>query len=296
MATSTVGRQPAESEHYAVISKGYHGAFFYTGDYERWQLNNVLSRFLLQPAHRLVDIGGGTGRFASLIREAAGLDKVLCVDPSASMLEEAARLPGVDTVCRGGVDFALDAKIRYDRALIKEVVHHLNDTDLLTMFKGILAQLNAGGMVLVCTRPHVVDYPFFRAALEIWSRQQPPMEQYIEIMRAVGFCDVRCDVVAFPVVIDKDWWLQMVRSRFWSTFSHFSDEELAQGLDEITAKHAGNETIAFSEKMVFITARKQEELIDDRCIDCSHPVRHHAYMHPVRHHAYRTGEARGYRR
>jgi len=280
-----------ESEHYALLSKGYHGAFFYTGDYERWQLDNILSRFELQQAHRLVDIGGGTGRFASLLRDAAGLDRVLCVDPSASMIEEAARLPGVDTVCQGGAAFALDAKIHYDRVLVKEVVHHLSDEDLTKMFRGMLAQLNPGGLALVCTRPHVVEYPFFRAALEVWSQQQPPMEYYVECMRVAGFHDVRCDVVAYPAVVDKGWWLQMVRSRFWSTFSHFSEEELAQGLEEISAKHAGSETIAFSEKMIFITARKEAQPIVDWCIDCSHPMQKDTY---IRRHC-RRGRAGGHR-
>ena len=48
----------------------------------------------------------------------------------------------------------------------------------------------------------------------------------------------------------------MVGNRFWSTFSHFTDEELAAGIEEIRAKHGGGDEISFTEQMVFITATK----------------------------------------
>ena len=251
----------AHDNHYEAVSRQYHTAFFYTGEYERWQLCNILSRLQLRPSHRLVDIGGGTGRFASLLHAAAGLENaVLCVDPSRTMLEEAATLPGVDTACQGGLEFAQMASMagRYDRALIKEVVHHLDDEDLAAMYTGIFAQLPPGGRVLTCTRPQYPAYPFFRGALEVWSRQQKPMEHYVQLLRAAGFAEVRSDVAEFPATLNTDWWLEMVHVRFWSTFSreYFSDEQLAAGIEEIRAEHAGRDTISFTERMVFITACK----------------------------------------
>ena len=43
-------------------------------------------------------------------------------------------------------------------------------------------------------------------------------------------------------------------NRFWSTFSHFDDEELAKGIRELEEKHAGKETLEFNDNLVFITA------------------------------------------
>ena len=247
-------------DHYSAVSMKYHTAFFYTGEYERWQMECILPRLNLRPDHMLVDIGGGTGRFATLLHGAAELQQpVLCVDPSEEMLAEAAKIPGVETKCSGALEFA-QTETFFDRALLKEVVHHISDSDLKKTYSGIHRQLKPGGIVLTCTRPHVVQYPFFAASHEVWSRQQKPMEHYAEIMRAAGFEQVHCEVLEYAVTIEKKWWLDMVQSRFWSTLSleYFSEDELAAGLEEIKSTYADQETISFAEQMVFITATKTE--------------------------------------
>ena len=135
------GLHSEEGDHYKNVSASYATAFFYTGEYEDWQKGHILRCLRLAPEQRLVDIGGGTGRFAHLLHEAAALQQeAVCVDPSASMLEEAAALEGVATEHCGGVEWASKPE-RYDRALIKEVVHHLTDDELGTMYGGIFNQV-----------------------------------------------------------------------------------------------------------------------------------------------------------
>ena len=58
-------------------------------------------------------------------------------------------------------------------ALLKEVVHHFRPAELPEIFGGILSQLTPGGRLTVATRPHRPNYPFFRAAAEVWREQQP---------------------------------------------------------------------------------------------------------------------------
>ena len=87
------------------------------------------------------------------------------------MLKAAAQLDGVVAVCSGGVEFAQDTARSYDRALIKEVVHHIPDEALAAMYAGIFAQLSPGGVCLTATRPCVVQYPFFDAAMQVWKQQ-----------------------------------------------------------------------------------------------------------------------------
>lgn len=252
--------EPTRARADKDVAGKYMTAFFYTGEYEEWQKGHIARLLRLTPRCRLVDIGGGTGRFAQLLREACGLEQeALCVDPSAGMLEQAAKIPGIRTECAGGLEFSQKADESYDRALVKEVVHHLPDEELRQMFHGIFAQLQPGGICLTCTRPHVVQYPFFDAALEVWKRQQPPMEHYVSIMEEAGF-EVSCEVCDYPATLGVEWWLEMVQNRFWSTFSHFSDEELAAGIAEIRERYcqAGADTISFTEQMVFISASKPD--------------------------------------
>ena len=40
----------------------------------------------------------------------------------------------------------------------------------------------------------------------------------------------------YIVEMSKAKWLDMVRARFWSTFSHFNDEELKAGVAELEAQ------------------------------------------------------------
>lgn len=43
-------------------------------------------------------------------------------------------------------------------------MHHLTDEQLAAVFAGVHGQLTAGGGLLITTRPHQTDYPFFEAA------------------------------------------------------------------------------------------------------------------------------------
>jgi hypothetical protein len=42
--------------------------------------------------------------------------------------------------------------------------------------------------------------------------------------------EVTVEVAEYPATLEREWWLEMVNNRFWSTFSQFSDAELAAGI------------------------------------------------------------------
>ena len=63
----------ATKTHYDRVAASYHDAYFYSDAMKRWQRDEVLQRLQLQPHHRVADIGGGTGRFVGLLKDAAGL-------------------------------------------------------------------------------------------------------------------------------------------------------------------------------------------------------------------------------
>ena len=101
------------------------------------------------------------------------------------------------------------------------------------------------------TRPHDPDYPFFDAARAVWRAHQPPAEHFTDALARAGFGRVAADAATYPATLDRDRWLDMVSTRFWSTFSHFDDAALAAGVDEIRRAHPPGD-ISFSERLVFV--------------------------------------------
>ena len=48
----------------------------------------------------------------------------------------------------------------------------------------------------------------------------------------------------------------MVETKFWSTFSECTEEELAAGLEELRVTHQGEDVLDFVDKLIFIVGRK----------------------------------------
>jgi len=255
----TVG---AENAHYEEIAAGYMHAFFYAKGAYQEHLVEKVSRHLSfdqspgPESIRLVDSGGGTGNFTQALCDVNKLvHKALCVDPFQEMLDQATPYTSVQTLCLGAVEFAQEEDQVYDRLLLKEVVHHLPDKEMPAMFAGILRQLTPGGIVLTVTRPQEVDYPLFEAARQVWRENQPSSSVYVSAMEGAGF-QTQVVVVPYKVTMKKERWLSMVRARFWSTFSHFTQEELDAGVLELEAQFQGADTLEFEDRLLFLIGRK----------------------------------------
>jgi len=247
--------------HYQQVAASYESAFFYaSGPYQDWLLHEVAQRLHLDhPRLRVADVGGGTGNFSQELADHAQLaTPVLCVDNSPDMLAAAVQRPGVQPVCADALTFATSAGQCYDRALLKEVVHHLPAADVTPMYAGLAKQLTPGGVCCTVTRPQEVDYPLFEAARGVWRDKQPAVADLEAAMRAAGFCDVTVETATYRAVMPKQRWFAMVRDRFWSTFSNFSDDELAAGIAELEARFAGQEDVVFNDRLLFLIGRSPD--------------------------------------
>ena len=54
-----------------------------------------------------------------------------------------------------------------------------------------------------------------------------------------------------------NWWITMIRNRFWSTFSEFDDDNIEKGINEIKKRFEQSSFVNFSEKYVLIVAQKK---------------------------------------
>jgi SAM-dependent methyltransferase len=242
--------------HYAQVGARYEEGAFYdpSSSYNRWLAPRVSASLGLVPTSRFADIGGGTGGFTSALADLVGLEEPPCVvEPSP--LREQAGARGLQVSEHDALTFAATSPGEaWDAVLLKEVVHHLSLAEFPTLAGGLARALAPEGRVLIVTRPVVPDYPLFSAARVVWRIGQPPAERYAEPLRSSGL-EVSSSEHAFPFQIPKTQWFELIRRRFWSTFSHFSDDQLEVGIAEIDAQNSG-EVLHFEERLTFVEAQR----------------------------------------
>ena len=268
------------ASHYGGVRSVYEAAPFYApGPYEAWLTLACAQRMELASSHSLADLGGGSGAFATKLKQAASARWLSIVEPSASMLAGAEASSDVDSaICADALGWASSTEdgdgsvasrgmpARYDRILLKEVVHHFADSDRPLVFRRLREnRLAADGRVLIVTRPqHDIAYPLWEAAREVWAAHQPSEALLVDELKSAGFRDVATHVHTYPHEVETEKWCRLVEGRFWSTFSHFTDGELVEGCARIradaaakAASDAGGDAgvLRFDDRLLLIEAR-----------------------------------------
>ena len=260
---------------------------------ERLQLNSTafkISEDALnheRPRRRrvLLDIGGGTGNFTRMIVKDTNVSAIV-VDPFLEQSQCGNGVENVQFVAERAEAFMAtqkDAskevhdnsdqhgdenwwKHNYDCILLKEVAHHFADQDRKHIFRGMwqglrpLQKNESGTSLLLITRPqHDIDYPLWDEARQVWAQNQPSLETFVAELQEAGFQDIHHTIETFPCSVSLQRWQSMVKQRFWSTFSHFSDEQLEEACERIAQNeqhriHDG--VIEFEDRLVFLSAKK----------------------------------------
>jgi len=244
-----------------------------------------------QPSRCILDIGGGTGTFAhALMRNDDSNSRVVVVEPflDPSVVESpAAGKDGavVSFVKASAEDFLHPPSHDswrtqlggYDQILVKEVVHHFKDEDRVGIFRGMREGLrefsssetnnnNNNNMpsLLIITRPQIdIDYPLWDAARTVWKDNQPSAEDLEADLRAAGYSHIESTIEPIECTISLSRWQAMVKSRCWSTFSNFTDDELEEAC-AVIAEDASRDPRNFRSK-----TEDNDDLIlrfDDRLI------------------------------
>jgi len=276
-------------------ASSYENAFFYSeGEYTKWLCDLVQAELGVRDGTKkdkrrrvVIDVGGGTGNFTEMVIHGARESmEAIVIDPflpasssvAAEGVDAGGRLRFVkasaeDFIAGEGHDAdagkgceSQPSKTGYDHVLLKEVVHHFDANKRARIFAGLRAGLNSrgpedeeggnGASLLIVTRPQRdVDYPLWPAALEVWETNQPPADDIAADLREAGFRDVKQNVHPFPCEVALETWLGMIKNRFWSTFSKFTESELEEGCAHITRQAPPDGMLKFEERLLFIAAR-----------------------------------------
>jgi hypothetical protein len=173
-------------------------------------------------------------------------------------------------------------KNNYHQVLMKEVIHHFNGVERMEILRGIRLgfsshmtdkyddyEVNAVSesittqqqpSLLIITRPQLdIDYPLWPEARNVWSSNQPSLDDITTDLSLAGYQNIRHSVEAYPFYVPLQTWFSMIKSRFWSTFAHFSDDELTaacQWIEKFAVVTDDEGKIRFEDRLLFITADK----------------------------------------
>jgi cyclopropane fatty-acyl-phospholipid synthase-like methyltransferase len=274
-----VRRTTTTQSHYEAHSTdSYEGAFFYEpGAYTEYLQQLVRERLGIKVHSgkplRLLDVGGGTGNFTHMIVRDTKTTAIV-VDPFLaqhdSLVKDQSQLGFVTSSAEIFMEMPTQEnkwwRTGYHKVLLKEVVHHFTEGDRVPIFRGIRHGFSSATdissntpAILLITRPQRdIDYPLWDAAREVWAENQPSVEQLAREMREAGFHDIRYTTESYPCTIPLSKWQEMVRNRFWSTFSNFTDEQLDDACKSIE-KDGNNRLddqglLHFEDRLIFISA------------------------------------------
>ncbi|MPZ21275.1 MAG: methyltransferase domain-containing protein [Luteitalea sp.] len=240
-------------EHYSRLAERYDDYLHYSDDFIRALTSKMIEKLELEEGDRLVDLGCGTGMYSlDILAQVALTNPVIGVDPFPQML---AKIPEEAPMTRVALD-ALVFSARdgaYDKILMKEAVHHVDDKALL--FSNLFQRLSAHGRLLLVHVPPKVVYPLFDKALQRALGWHADPDELVTLLQRTGF-HVERDGLDYQHSIPKHRYFQMVERCYMSVLSSFTAEEIREGLAEMEHKYTDVTTLSFVDHFDYITGVK----------------------------------------
>lgn len=239
--------------HYQRMAERYDSYLSYSGDFVKDLAETIVEMLKIQPEDRFADVGGGTGLYTKAILDLVPLkNRPLVVDPIGPMLEAAPDDLDAELVQAGAVEF-VEQPGTYDKILMKETVHHIQDRARLCA--GFYERLAPGGAVLLVHIPPKIDYPLFDAALERSLTWHANPDDLVALLEGAGFAVSR-DRYEHHHSIGKDVYFQMVEHQYMTLLSSFTSDEIAAGLEEMAERYRDTDRLEFTDRFDCILGHK----------------------------------------
>ena len=201
----------------------------------------------LQSCSSIADLGGGTGYFTRLMLQRMKLspEYCACVDPYLAK----------DDVTEGGIHFLKEDAVDYveqldrkvDGFLLKEMLHHIPDQYRLFQSLADIFRKNGGGRGLIVTRPDNPNLVWFPEIAKVFKDSCVDVESTKELAEKAGLKWTQT-LHDFPMEFTLEEWSDLLRSRFWSIFKEFSDEELEEGIEQMKKENADKGVLNFPDR------------------------------------------------
>jgi len=124
-------------DHFSRIAPYYDRIF------RRTDADALLAWVAPEPHHRLLDVGGGTGRVAQYLL--ARVARVCVLDPSPGMVREGQR-KGI-CIAQGEAEYIPFESGSFDRIIVVDTFHHVRDQPLVV--RELLRVLAPGGRLVI---------------------------------------------------------------------------------------------------------------------------------------------------
>jgi demethylmenaquinone methyltransferase/2-methoxy-6-polyprenyl-1,4-benzoquinol methylase len=167
-------------DHFAILAPYYDRIFHGRGSFER-DIERLVAYVVPEPGHRLLDIGGGTGRIAQYFCDRVA--QVCVLDPSSAMLRESRdKCTRAPTLCsmQGESEGLPFADAVFDRIMVIDAFHHLCDQERAA--REMIRVLSPGGR-LVVQEPDVAHWG---VKLVAWGEKALLMRSRFYAPRAIG--------------------------------------------------------------------------------------------------------------
>jgi SAM-dependent methyltransferase len=187
----------------------------------------------------VLDLGCGTGRYSNGLARRFGA-RVIGVDPSRNMLEQARQKPADGYVCyvRGRAEEIPLAKGSVEMIFMSMIFHHFSDPECAATECRRVLRATGSAFLRAGTLERVPDYPqvtFFPSSRPLMEARLPTMRRIRETFEAAGFHQVAHELVTQQIASNHDVFAEKMSARADSVLASLSPEDFERGMAALRA-------------------------------------------------------------